>query len=78
MSVASQRDVKPVRRSEMPDEYENVEFTMVDGRRFTVKRTAGRGREYLNESFEQNWITIDENTRIRTDKVISITLLNGD
>ena len=62
----------------MPAEYENVEFKLVDGSRFTVKRIAGRGREYLNETFEQNWITVDENTRIRTDKVISITLLAGD
>ena len=56
----------------MSDEYDTVEFRMIDGETFAVKRIAGRGREYLNESFEQNWITIDENTRIRTDKVISI------
>jgi hypothetical protein len=62
----------------MPDEYDNVEFKVVDGRTFTVKRVAGRGREYLNETFEQSWITIDENTRIRTDKVISITLLTSE
>jgi hypothetical protein len=66
------------RRSDMTDVYENVEFKMVDGRTFTVKRRAGRGREFLTESFEQQWITIDENTRIRTDKVISITLLTSD
>ena len=59
----------------MPDEYDSVEFTMVDGRTFTVRRVAGKGREYLNEPFEQNWITIDENTRIRSDKVVSVTLL---
>jgi hypothetical protein len=59
-------------------EYDEVEFKMVDGRTFTIKRTVGRGREYLNETFEQNWITIDENTRIRTDKVVSITLLTSD
>jgi hypothetical protein len=68
---------QPRGRSEMP-EYDEVEFKMVDGRTFTVQRTVGRGREYLNESFEQNWITIDENTRIRTDKVVSITLLTSD
>jgi hypothetical protein len=65
------------RRSEMP-EYDEIEFKTVDGRTFTVKRPPGRGREYLNESFEQSWITIGENTRIRTDKVISITLLTSD
>jgi hypothetical protein len=62
----------------MADDNERVEFQLVDGRTFTVTRTAGRGREYLNETFEQNWITIDENTRIRTDKVVSITLLTSD
>ncbi len=58
-------------------EYDEVEFQMVDGRTFTVRRTTGKGREFLTEPFEQNWINIDGNTRIRTDKVISITLSEG-
>ena len=62
----------------MPEDYDYVEFTLVDGRTFTVRRAAGRGREYLNETFEQSWITIDENRRIRTDKVVSITLLTDE
>jgi hypothetical protein len=58
-------------------EFDVVEFQMVDGRTFTVRRTIGKGREFLTEPFEQNWINIDGNTRIRTDKVISITLSEG-
>ena len=59
-------------------EYDEVEFQMVDGRTFTVKPRPGKGREFLTEPFEQNWITIDTNTRVRTDKVVSITLTEGN
>jgi hypothetical protein len=65
------------RRSEVPD-YDEVEFHMVDGRTFKVTRKIGKGREFLTEPFEQNWINIDANTRIRTDKVIAMTLVEGD
>ena len=61
----------------MPDESDKVELQTVDGRTFTVKLIAGRGREYLNEGFERDWIAIDENTRVRTDKIVSITVLTS-
>ena len=62
----------------MGSEYDSIEFKMVDGSTFTVTRIAGRGREYLNEGFEREWIAIDENTRIRADKVVSITLQTSE
>lgn len=37
----------------MPDECDTAEFRMVDGETFHSEPDTGRGREYLDESFEQ-------------------------
>ena len=61
----------------MADEvHDEVVFTMVNGQTFILKEQEGHGRTLLNETFE-GWITIDEQTRIRADKVVSIQLNTG-
>ena len=52
-----------------------VEFTMIDGEKFRMSVVAGKGRGFMHESYEGGWIAIDENTRIRTDKVVSMKLI---
>lgn len=62
----------------MPDEpYDEIVFKTVDGERFAMTEPAGQGRALLHEAYEDTWITIDDETRIRTDKVVSIKLIKN-
>ena len=54
----------------MPDEtYDEIEFTMVGGQTFRK-----RAPVVLGDTYEGTWLEIDEVTRVRTDKIVSIKL----
>lgn len=59
----------------MPDEtYDEIEFTMVGGQTFRKRAPVGEGRVVLGDTYEGTWLEIDEVTRVRTDKIVSIKL----
>jgi hypothetical protein len=63
----------------VPDEaYDEVEFTMVGGQTFRMRTSVGEGRVLLADTYEQTWQAIDDATRIRMDKVVSIKLYAHD
>ncbi len=59
----------------MPDKRDEIQFTMVNGD--TIRKTVplGEGQAALAEVTAQEvWIEIDAVTRIRADKIVSVTL----
>ncbi len=56
------------------EEYDEVKFKMVNGDEIRKQVPLGTGKMELAESFESTWLAIDEMTRIRTDKIVSVKL----
>jgi hypothetical protein len=56
------------------EEYDQLRYKMVDGETFTRDVPAGTGKLEISEGTHDDWIALGDETRIRTDKIVSIRL----
>jgi hypothetical protein len=57
------------------DEYDELQFKMVNGETLVMELDAGQGKQQIGDLPESGWITLDDETRIRAESVISVRLV---